>query len=71
MRYYYSELSSGRDDFIMILERLGIESIIDVKELNKITDVKEREKILSEKIDVAYRHVVFSMCVSKYAGITL
>lgn len=71
IKYYNDELSSQKEMFMSYLEMAGIEGIIDEQELKKIDDEKEREKILLEKINEAYRHVVFNKCVSEYTGITL
>lgn len=71
MRYYLDELSSQKEMFESYLEMAGIEGIVDIQELKKITDEKEREKILLEKINEAYRYMVFNRCISEYTGITL
>lgn len=69
MKYYCNEFHSGEEDFFKYLKMVGIESIVDVKELNKITDAKEREKILSQKINKVYREIVFNRCIFEYADI--
>ncbi|MVX64893.1 hypothetical protein GKZ28_14440 [Clostridium chromiireducens] len=78
IKYYHNELSSQREKFERFLDMGGIKSLVDViesrvdvKELNKITDEKEKEKILLEKTEEIYRLMVFNKCISKYTGITL
>lgn len=59
-------LSTREDNFAIPIEREEIEDRLDMKELNKITDVEEMEKALLKKIHEMYDDEVFVRYVDEY-----
>ena len=59
-------LSTREDSFAIPIEREKIEDRLDMKELNKITDVEEMEKALLKKIHEMYDDEVFVPYIDEY-----
>ena len=59
-------LSTREDYFSILLDKEEIEERIDMKELNKITDVEEMEKALLKKINELYNDGVFVPYIDEY-----
>ena len=59
-------LSSREDNFAMLLDKVEMEELVGVEELNNIDNLEEMEKILLKKINDMYEDGEFVRYIDEY-----